>query len=124
MKRRWVIMAITSVVLIGAGILVRTERKDRQLAKRAAAYRIRAEQGDAKAQWALGAMYYYGKEFARIMRRPRTGTSKRQSREMSPDNAPSLQCISMGRAFRRTRPRAHAGAEELRNKGTLKLSTA
>ena len=47
--------------LIGAGILVRTERKNRQFAKRAAAYRVRAEQGDAESQWALGAMYYYGK---------------------------------------------------------------
>lgn len=61
MKRRWVIVALTGVVLIGAGILVRTERKNRQLAKRAAAYRVRAEHGDAKSQWALGAMYYYGK---------------------------------------------------------------
>lgn len=61
MKRRWVIVTITSIALIGAGILVRTERKNRQLAKRAAAYRILAEQGDAKSQFALGAMYYYGK---------------------------------------------------------------
>ena len=61
MKRRWVIVAITSMALIGAGILVRTERRNRQLAKQAAACRIRAEQGDAKSQFALGAMYYYGK---------------------------------------------------------------
>jgi TPR repeat protein len=61
MKRRWVIVVLTSLFLIGAGILVRTERNHRQLAKRAAAYRIRAEQGDAKSQWALGAMYYYGR---------------------------------------------------------------
>ena len=61
MKRRWVIVAITSVALILAGIIVRTVRNHRQLAKRAAAYRIRAEKGDAKSQWALGAMYYYGK---------------------------------------------------------------
>ena len=33
MKRRWVIVTITSMALIGAGVLVRTERKDRQLAK-------------------------------------------------------------------------------------------
>lgn len=57
MKRRWVIVALTGVFLIGAGILVRAEHKNRQLAKRAAAYRVRAEQGDAKSQWALGAMY-------------------------------------------------------------------
>jgi uncharacterized protein len=61
MKLRWVIVAIASMALIGAGILVRTERKNRQLANRAAAYRIRAELGDAKSQFALGAMYYYGK---------------------------------------------------------------
>jgi TPR repeat protein len=61
MKRRWVIVGISSMALICAGILVRTERKNRQLAKRAAAYRILAEQGDAKSQLALGGMYYYGK---------------------------------------------------------------
>ena len=61
MKRRWMIVAITSMALIGASILVRTERKNRQLAKWAAVYRVRAEHGDAKSQWALGAMYYYGK---------------------------------------------------------------
>ena len=61
MKRRWVIVAISSIALIGAGVLVRTERNHRRWAKRAAAYRIRAEQGDAKSQAALGAMYYYGK---------------------------------------------------------------
>jgi hypothetical protein len=43
MKRRWVIVAITSMALIGAGIFVRTNHKNRQLAKQAAAYRIRAE---------------------------------------------------------------------------------
>ncbi len=62
MKRRWVIVTITSMALIGAGILGRTERKNRQLAKWATAHRILAEQGDAKSQFALGAMYYYGKE--------------------------------------------------------------
>ena len=61
MKRGWVIVAITSMALIGAGILVRTVRKNRQFENRAAAYRIRAEQGDAKSQFALAAMYYYGK---------------------------------------------------------------
>jgi len=47
MKRRWVIVTIASVALIGAGILVRKERNNRRLAKWAAAYRIRAELGDA-----------------------------------------------------------------------------
>jgi TPR repeat protein len=61
MKRRWVIVGLTRMALIGAGILIRTERKNRQLAKRAAAYRILAQQGVAKSQFALGAMYYYGK---------------------------------------------------------------
>jgi hypothetical protein len=61
MKRRWVIVAITSMALIGAGTLVRTERKNRQLAKWAAVYRTRAEHGDAESQFELAAMYYYGK---------------------------------------------------------------
>jgi hypothetical protein len=56
MKRRWVIVAITSMALIGAGILVRTDRKNRQLAKQAAAYRIRSEQGDAESQFKLGSV--------------------------------------------------------------------
>ena len=33
MKRRWLNFPITSMALIGAGVLVRTERKNRQLAK-------------------------------------------------------------------------------------------
>lgn len=37
MKCRWVIVAVTSVALICAGVIVRTQRKNRQLAKRAAA---------------------------------------------------------------------------------------
>ena len=61
MKRRWVIVGISSVALICASILVRSVRKNRQLAKRAAMYRMLAEQGDAKAQCALGASYYHGK---------------------------------------------------------------
>jgi len=36
----------------------------------------------------------------------------------------SLPCISTGKEFRRTRPRAHAGAEELRNKAMLRPSMA
>jgi Sel1 repeat len=60
MRRRWVIVGITSMTLICAGIVVRIERKNRQLAKWAAVYRVRAERGDAKSQFALGAMYYYG----------------------------------------------------------------
>jgi hypothetical protein len=61
MKRHWVMVAITFMALIGVGIVVRSVRGHRQLAKWAAVYRIRAERGDAKSQWALGAMYYYGK---------------------------------------------------------------
>jgi len=61
MRRRWAILAVSCMALIGAGILVRIDHKNRQLAKRAAAYRVLAEQGDAKSQFALGAMYYYGK---------------------------------------------------------------
>lgn len=61
MKRHWVIVGLTCIALIGAGIFVRTERKNRQLAKRATAYRIRAEQGDAESQFKLGSMYSRGK---------------------------------------------------------------
>ena len=61
MNQRWVIVGLTCVALIGAGIIVRTERKNHQLGKRATEYRIRAEQGDARSQAVLGAMYYYGK---------------------------------------------------------------
>jgi len=61
MKSRWLIVAVPCVALIGAGIVVRTVRNQRQLAKWAAVYRVRAEQGDAKSQFALGLMYYYGK---------------------------------------------------------------
>lgn len=60
LKRRGVIVATTSLALIGASILVRNQRKNRQLAERAADCRIRAEQGNAKSQWELGSMYYYG----------------------------------------------------------------
>jgi Sel1 repeat-containing protein len=61
MKRRWVAVCIACIALISAGIVVRTLRSNRRLAKWAAVYRVRAERGDAKSQYALGAMYYYGK---------------------------------------------------------------
>ena len=60
MRKRWLIAAMTSLALIGAGVLVRVDHKNRQLAKRAAEYRTLAEQGDAKSQLRLGSMYYYG----------------------------------------------------------------
>jgi hypothetical protein len=52
--------AITSIALVGGVILVRSEHKNRQLAKRAAAYRVHSEEGDPKSQFRLGTMYYYG----------------------------------------------------------------
>jgi TPR repeat protein len=61
MKRRWMIVVITSMALIGAGILVRTESNHRRWAKWAAVYRSRAERGDPRSQFELGAMYYYGR---------------------------------------------------------------
>jgi len=61
MKRRWVIVAISSIALVGAGVLVRTERNHRRWAKWAPVNRVRAERGDAKSQLELGGMYYYGK---------------------------------------------------------------
>jgi TPR repeat protein len=47
-----------SIVLICAGVLVRTDHKNRQ---QAAAYRIHAEQGDAESQFKLGSLYSRGK---------------------------------------------------------------
>src|SRR5437764_804866 len=64
MKVRWTIVAISCLTLICAGViiwrLVHAQINNRQLAKEAAAYRIRAEQGDAGAQYILGYLYYYG----------------------------------------------------------------
>lgn len=61
MNRRWVVVGLTCIALIGAGISLRAYRNHRGLVKWAAVYRVRAEQGDAKSQLALGSMYYYGK---------------------------------------------------------------
>jgi TPR repeat protein len=61
MKRRWGVVGISCMALICAGIVVRAQRNNRRLAKWAAVYRVRAEKGDAKSQFALGGMYYYGK---------------------------------------------------------------
>jgi hypothetical protein len=57
MKRLWLVVGLTCIALIGAGISVRAYRNHRRLAKWAAVYRIRAERGDAKSQYALAAMY-------------------------------------------------------------------
>ena len=59
--KRWMIVGVTGMALICAGVIVRAQRNNRRLAKWAAVYRIRAERGDAKSQYELGAMYYYGK---------------------------------------------------------------
>ena len=61
MKGLWLIIAVPCVALIAAGIVVHTVRNHRRIAKWAATCRIRAEQGDAASQFALGSMYYYGK---------------------------------------------------------------
>ena len=61
MKRRWVIVILTCIALVSAGLIVRAERKNRRLAKKAAAYRIRAEQGDPKYQSMMGYVYEHGK---------------------------------------------------------------
>jgi hypothetical protein len=61
MKRRWVIVAITSIALIGVGTLVRIGRENRQLARDVTDFRIRAEQADAEAQFKLGSIYSKGK---------------------------------------------------------------
>lgn len=87
MKRRWLVLTVTSMALICPGIIVRIQSKNRQLAKRAAAYPAQyslgiiyhhalgvprddaeavrwyhksAKQGYPKAQYNLGYMYYYG----------------------------------------------------------------
>jgi TPR repeat protein len=124
MKRRWAIVGISSMALICAGILVRTERKNRQLAKRAAAYRILAEQGDAKSQLALGGMYYYGKGVPKNYVEAARWYLK--SAEQGNVNAQYsiASMYTVGKDCRRTILRGLAGAEELPNKATLLLSTA
>jgi hypothetical protein len=76
MKRRWVIVAVTSMALIFAGVIVRTQRKNRQLANRAAAYRVLAEQGDAKSQFARSASTSLSRAGARSFMRPSTGVRR------------------------------------------------
>jgi predicted alpha/beta-hydrolase family hydrolase len=65
MKLRRVIVGISCVALICAGLIIwhvlRAQLDRWHVAKQAAAYRIRAEQGDAESQLWLGSMYYYGK---------------------------------------------------------------
>jgi TPR repeat protein len=61
MKRRWVIVGTTCVAIICVDMIVRACGIIVDGAKSAAVYRIRAEQGDAKSQFHLGALYYHGK---------------------------------------------------------------
>ena len=97
MKRRWVIVGIASIALIGVSIVGRTEHKNRQLAKRAATYRIRAEHGDAESQWRLGAMYYYGRGVPKNLLRLYVGTANPPNKEMPRVSTPSLTCIMRGK---------------------------
>ena len=125
MKRRWLIVALTSVALIGAGILVRTERKNRQLAKRAAAYRVRAEQGDAKSQWALGAMYYYGKGVPKEYVEAAHWYLKAAEQGNINGQVSIASMYFDGKGVPQDRSEsARWCAEELRNRATLRLSTA
>jgi TPR repeat protein len=66
MKSSWgIAVLLICVVLIAAAAiswhLVRVVTTDRKLAEDAKACRVRAEQGDAQAQYELGGMYYQGK---------------------------------------------------------------
>src|SRR5690242_16765525 len=61
MRRRLLIVSITCISLICSGMIVHAYLSYRRLAKWAPTYRILAERGDAKSQYALGEMYYYGK---------------------------------------------------------------
>jgi Sel1 repeat len=63
MKVRWAMIAAICLPLLCAVIYVPFHR--RQLAKRAAACRIRAEQGDAESQFRLGSIYFYGRGVSR-----------------------------------------------------------
>ena len=125
MKRRWVIVCISSVALIGAGILVRTERKNRQLAKRAMAYRNSGRARGCQVAIRLSCVVLLrGGSFQRLRRgRALVPQSRRAGKSQWPSRH-RLPCISKVKEFRRTGPRAHAGAEELRNKATLRPSTA
>jgi TPR repeat protein len=122
MRRRWAILAVSCMALIGAGILVRIDHKNRQLAKRAAAYRVLAEQGDAKSQFALGAMYYYGKGLPKDYVQAARWYLK--SAEQGNVNAQYsiAYMYSVGRDCSRTIRKGHAGAEELQNKVTFRRS--
>lgn len=114
MERRWAIVALTSMFLIGAGILLRTERKNRQLAKRAAAYRVRAKQGDAKSQWAR-AMYYYGKGVPKNYEESAHWYLKAAEQGNINAQASIASMYFYGKVVPQTSPRAHAGAEEPTN---------
>lgn len=64
-KLRWTLVVVSSVALILASVFiwhfVRSELNNRQLAKDAAAFRIRAERGDPEAQFKLGSFYSKGR---------------------------------------------------------------
>jgi TPR repeat protein len=64
-KPRWAIVVVSTLSLVLGSVFiwrfVRSELNNRQLAKDAAAFRIRAEQGDPEAQLKLGSLYYKGK---------------------------------------------------------------
>jgi TPR repeat protein len=92
MKRRWVIVAITSMALSGVGTLVRTARENRQLAKDAADFRIRAEQADAEAQFNLGSIYSEGKGVPKDSIEAVAGIANQRSRATRKPNTAFVTC--------------------------------
>jgi TPR repeat protein len=121
MKRRWVIVAITSMALIGAGVLIRTERNNRRLSKLAETYDTRARRGDAKAQLTLGWMYYYGKGLPKDYVEAALWYRKSAEQGTQKPSTLLLTCITRERACLRMIRKPHAGAKELPNRGTLSL---
>jgi len=88
MNWRWGIVGLTCIALIGTGIIVRDQLNNRRYAKWAAEYRTLAERGDAKSQWALGAMYEYGKgvpkDYGEALRWYRKSAEQRDAKWTAP----------------------------------------
>src|SRR5450631_936801 len=61
MKLRWTIVVVSCVALTLASVFIWRFVQNRQLARDATSFRIRAEHGDAEAQFKLGSIYSKGK---------------------------------------------------------------
>ncbi len=123
MKRRWVIVAIISMALIGVGLLVRTVRKNRQLANRAAATASGGSRETRRRSSRWARCITTARECPRTMSRLCAGTANLPSRATPTPSTPSLTCITTGKDCHWTIQKPHAGAKELPNKATCWLRT-